>query len=236
MQAVNTHILCTRSLEAPVIQKAAGQGIVIDTIPFIATEPVTTESFIQTVHETTALALTVIFTSMNAVEAVAQQLEHPPTNWHIYCIGGITKELVKKHFGEQSLTGTAKSASLLAEKISHAPNPPSEVVFFCGDQRLDDLPQALKAHQIHVQEVVSYTTLQTPQAIEVNYDAILFFSPSAVHSFFSENTVKTEVPLFAIGKTTAATIRSYVANTVITSEWPGKEQMIDLVIDFFNKR
>jgi uroporphyrinogen-III synthase len=236
MQAVKAQILCTRSLEEPVLQKAAVQGIAIDTIPFIETEPVANAAFIQTVQEAALLSLTVVFTSMNAVEAVVSQLPLPPTTWRIYCIGGITKELVKKYFGEQSLAGTAKSAALLAEKINTSSHPPSEVVFFCGDQRMDELPQALQAHQISVREVISYTTLQTPQAIEVNYDAILFFSPSAAHSFFSINTVKTEIPLFAIGKTTAATIRSYVANTIITSEWPGKEQMIDLVIDYFNKR
>jgi uroporphyrinogen-III synthase len=235
MQAVKAHILCTRSLEEPVLQKATVQGIVIDTIPFIETQPVTTAAFTQTVLEAAPLSLTVVFTSMNAVEAVVSQFTLLPTTWHIYCIGGITKELVKKYFGEQSLAGTAKSAALLAEKINNSPHPPTEVVFFCGDQRMDELPQALQAHQISVREVVSYTTLQTPQAIEVNYDAILFFSPSAAHSFFSVNTVKTEVPLFSIGKTTAATIRSYVANPIITSEWPGKEQMIDLVIDYFNK-
>lgn len=236
MQAVRAHILCTRPLEAPIIERGAAQGIVIDTIPFIETQPVSNEAFTQTVQDAAVLSLTVVFTSMNAVTAVASNLSLPPTSWRIYCIGGITKELVKKHFGEQSLAGTAKSAALLAEKISHAPQPPSEVLFFCGDQRMDELPQALQAHQINVTEVISYTTLQTPQAIDVNYDAVLFFSPSAAHSFFSVNTVPTEVPLFSIGKTTAATIRSYVANPIITSEWPGKEQMIDLVIDYFNKR
>lgn len=236
MQAVKAHILCTRSLEEPVLSKATAAGVVIDTIPFIETQPVVSNSFQQTVEEVAAKPATIVFTSMNAVEAVVSQLAQIPSHWHIYCIGGITKELVKKYFGEQCLMGTAKSAALLAEKINNASKAPEEVVFFCSDQRLDELPQALQAHQIKVKEVISYTTLQTPQTIDINYDAVLFFSPSAAHSFFSVNTVPTEVPLFAIGKTTAATIRSYVANTVITSEWPGKEHMIDLVIEYFNKR
>ncbi|RXK83290.1 uroporphyrinogen-III synthase [Filimonas effusa] len=236
MQAVKSHILCTRSLEEPVLSKAAAAGVVIDTVSFIETQPVVTEVFKQTVTEVAANPATIVFTSMNAVDAVVSQLEQIPTHWHIYCIGGITKELVKKYFGEQCLMGTGKSAALLAEKISHAAATPEEVVFFCGDQRLDELPQALQAHQIKVREVVSYTTILTPQTIDINYDAVIFFSPSAAHSFFSENTVHTDIPLFAIGKTTAATIRSYVANTVITSEWPGKEHMIDLVIEYFNKR
>jgi uroporphyrinogen-III synthase len=54
-----------------------------------------------------------------------------------------------------------------------------------------------------------------------------------VHSFFSENTIATNVVLFSIGTTTTATIKTYCINKVITSEWPGKENMIDLVLNYY---
>lgn len=232
MQVINKHILCTRSLETAHVQKAVDNGLQIDTVPFIRTEALDSPAFAQQVQQAAAKPATVVFTSIKAVEAVMAQLSTMP-QWTIYCLGGVTKELLKSHFGETAIAGASKNATSLAEKIIAAPVRPGEVFFFCGDQRLDELPQLLKQHQIGVEEIIAYSTRQTPHTIEKSYEGILFFSPSAVHSFFSENTIHTDVVLFAIGKTTAATIHSYVCNTTITSEWPGQEHMIDLVIDYF---
>jgi len=232
MQVINKHILCTRSLEAAHVQKAIDNGLQIDTVPFIRTEALDSPAFAQQVQQAAAKQTTVVFTSIKAVEAVMAQLSTMP-QWTIYCLGGVTKELLKSHFGEAAIAGASKNATSLAEKIIAAPARPKEVYFFCGDQRLDELPQLLKQQQIDVEEIIAYSTRQTPHTIEKSYEGILFFSPSAVHSFFSENTIHTDVVLFAIGKTTAATIHSYVCNTTITSEWPGQEHMIDLVIDYF---
>ena len=82
--------------------------------------------------------------------------------------------------------------------------------------------------------MIVYKTIQTPKTIEKNYDAVVFFSPSAVHSFFSVNTLPINTVIFSIGKTTTATIQSYCSNMIITSEWPGKEQMIDRVLEYFD--
>jgi uroporphyrinogen-III synthase len=172
-----------------------------------------------------------VFTSVNAVEAVTQFLPNTP-DWKIYCLGGITKEQVYQFFGKASVLDTAKNATALSEKITANKNV-EEVYFFCGDQRLDELPSILQSHNIKVNEVVVYNTIETPQSVERNYDAVIFFSPSAVHSFFSMNTLPTNVILFSIGKTTTATIQTYCSNPTITSEWPGKEQMIDQVIHYF---
>lgn len=232
MQVTNIHILCTRSLESAHVQKAVEHGLHIDTVPFIHTEALNSPAFNQQVQQAATQPATVVFTSIKAVEAVMAQLNGLP-QWTIYCLGGVTKELLKTHFGEAAIAGASKNATSLAEKIIAAPKRPEEVFFFCGDQRLDELPQLLKQQNIGVQEIIAYSTRQTPHTIEKSYEAILFFSPSAVHSFFSENTIHTDVVLFAIGKTTAATIQSYVCNTIVTSEWPGQEHMIDLVIDYF---
>ncbi|BAV09045.1 uroporphyrinogen-III synthase [Filimonas lacunae] len=232
MQGTKANILCTRSLEGPHVQKAVDHGLHLVTVPFIHTEAIHTPELQARVQEIAAQPATVVFTSIKAVEAVLPLLPATP-QWRIYCLGGVTKELLVQHFGEAAIAGASKNATSLAEKILKASPLPQEVFFFCGDQRMDDLPQLLQQHNIAVQEIIAYTTQQTPHTIEVSYDGILFFSPSAVHSFFSTNTIHTDVVLFAIGKTTAATIHSYVCNKIVTSEWPGQEHMIDLVIDYF---
>jgi uroporphyrinogen-III synthase len=170
---------------------------------------------------------------VNAVESVSQQIKEE-VDWKILCIGGITKDAACKHFGDESIIASAKNASLLARKIIETGNI-EEVVFFCGDQRLDDLPETLRANKINVHEIIAYHNLQTPHDVQEDYDGILFFSPTAVHSFFLMNTIRTNVVLFSIGRTTTATIQSYCSNKVITSEWPGQENLLDKVLEYYLK-
>ena len=84
-----------------------------------------------------------------------------------------------------------------------------------------------------VKEIIVYNTTLTPRKCTSPYEGIIFFSPTAVQSFFSMNSVTHETILFAIGNTTSAAIEQYASNKVITTEFPGKEQLIDLVIRHF---
>jgi uroporphyrinogen-III synthase len=69
--------------------------------------------------------------------------------------------------------------------------------------------------------------------VERVYDGIAFFSPSAVESFFSINTVPEATRLFAIGETTAASISAYCSNPVVISDSPEKEALVRRMIDYF---
>jgi uroporphyrinogen-III synthase len=227
----NIRILCTRPIEQLLISKAAEKGIHITILPFIEIKKLQTAAFKEQLASVALRTAHVVFTSQYSVESVAMNLASKPL-WKISCIGGATKEAVSKYFGEESLEVTAKNASALARKIIEIETV-KEVLFFCGDQRLDDLPETLRANNIKVQEVIAYNTMQTPHDVEEDYAGILFFSPTAAHSFFSSNTIRTNVVLFSIGKTTTATIQSYCTNRVVTSEWPGQENMVDKVIEYF---
>lgn len=227
------NVLFTRPLDAMLEQKASLRKVIIDTAKFIETNTTADEAIIASVKVTSEEMLTVVFTSTNAVEAVASFINNKP-KWDVYCIGGATKDAVIEVFGESSIKALAKSAANLADKIVAAGNV-KKAIFFCGDQRLTTLPETLNAHGIEVEELVVYNTVLTPQVVEKNYQGVAFFSPSAVHSFFSENTIATNVIMFAIGKTTAATIASYCSNKIVTCEWPGSEQMLDAVLHYFEK-
>jgi uroporphyrinogen-III synthase len=214
------------------IEKAAAKNIYIDTQTFIKTELTVSANDIRQIQSLNNKKSTVIFTSKNAVNAVVPYIA-ANTDWDIFCIGGVTKETALQFFDAGKIKASAKNASALAEKIV-ANKGITEVIFFCGDQRLNDLPDLLTQHHIAITEIVVYKTNETPHHIEKDYDAILFFSPSAVHSFFSANTVSTNILFFSIGKTTTTVIETYCSNTIITNEWPGKEQMVDLVINYFS--
>ena len=227
------NILFTRPLDPILLQKAELKKILIDTATFIITEPVTDTVTIEKIKSYSHQKITVVFTSTNAIEAVKMQLTNQP-DWDIYCIGGSTKEAVIDFLGEDTIRASAKSAANLSDKIIAA-NTVKKLVFFCGDQRLTTLPETLTASGIEVSEIIVYQTILTPQVVEKNYIGIAFFSPSAVHSFFSENTTGTNVIMFAIGKTTATTIASYCSNQIVTCEWPGSEQMVEAIHHYFEK-
>ncbi len=232
MQSDKIHILSTRGLDESVLTRAADMNIEIDSTTFIHTKPLDSDELTAQLQELATQSLCVVFTSTNAVISVAEQI-NKPVNWKIFCTGGKTKEFVISAFGEEAIVATAKNASVLAERII-ASERIVKVTFFCGDQRLNDLPERLNNNNIQTDEVIVYTTVQTPVFIEKNYDGILFFSPSAVHSFFSMNTVPTGITLFSIGQTTTSAIQSYCTNHIITSEWPGTESLLELAADYYN--
>src|SRR5207249_7417762 len=105
----------------------------------------------------------------------------------IYCLAAPTREIIRRYFDRSPVEGTAVNASSLADEIINS--NVQEIIFFCGDQRRDELPDKLAKHQVRVKEIVVYKTSSTPKRISKNYQAILFFSPSAVKSFFSINTI-----------------------------------------------
>jgi uroporphyrinogen-III synthase len=238
------HLLSTRPLPGRLIEQAAAAGIVLDTLSFISTTPVADEALGHRIRDLARSPLVAIFTSMNAVEAVRDWLQSGPgaktpftqPPWRIFCIGEATRQLVAGHFGEAAIAGTADSAGALAERIVREKGV-QEVLFFCGDHRREELPSILHRHGIKVNEWIVYRTVQTPQPTERVYDGIAFFSPSAVESFFSVNTVVMETRLFAIGRTTAAAIGAWCDNQILTSDRPEKEALVSNMIDYFsNKR
>lgn len=226
-----THILSTRPLDEAIIAEAASLDIAIDTLSFIQTTPIITDEVAQQIQLHAQLDATVIFTSMNAVEAVINLLNDERPFWEVYCIGDTTGNLVSEYFGSSAIAGTANNALALAAVMLL--DGIKEAVFFCGDQRRDELPQTLQTNNVTLHEVVVYQTITTPQVIEKNYDGILFFSPSAAESFFSANNISDNTILFAIGDTTGDTIKKFSNNRVITSVIPGKEALAKQAIEHF---
>jgi len=224
-----TTILCTRPVNALLIKEAKQQGIAIDIIEFIRTEPIINNELKKQINDLAHQSLTIVFTSMNAVEAVWNRLDNKPLDWKIFCIGTATQKLVAEEFDGKSIVGTADSAAELADAIIAEKNI-NKVVFFCGDQRRHELPKKLADHKIEVNEVEVYKTFQLNEKIAKKYDGILFFSPSAVESFFTGNKITPQTTLFAIGNTTANTIKKYTKNKIVLSDKHGKDDLLEKAI------
>ena len=232
MQQNKIFILSTRPIDAPLINEARHQNIEIDILSFIETVPIRSIEVQQEIENALLKSSAVVFTSMNAVEAVANELDGHQPDWRIYSIGNTTRQLVKKYFGEKAIAGTAESAAELAELIVEEDNS-DDIFFFCGEQRRDELPDILRSNDIDVNEIVVYQTIQVKHKIEKTYHGILFFSPSAVQSFFSNNKISDQTILFAIGNTTATEIKKYTNNKIITGDEPGKENLVTEMIRYY---
>jgi uroporphyrinogen-III synthase len=224
-------ILSTAAIDGALLKDAAAKNIVIDVLPYIKTEPILSIEVQQEIEHSLLLSATVVFTSVNAVDAVASQLEGQSPDWQIFCVGHATRNGVEKYFGRSLISGSADNASELAELISDS--NAEEVIFFCGDQRRNELPDRLKQNNIDVTEIVVYQTVATPQKAENKYDGVLFFSPSAVQSFFKKNKLDYQTILFAIGNTTGQEIKKFSGNRVLISDVPDKKTLIGNMINYF---
>ena len=91
----------------------------------------------------------------------------------------------------------------------------------------------MKSAGIKVHEVVVYETVETPVIANDDFDGILFFSPSAVQSFFSVNQLKNSDVCFAIGQTTAESIAAFAKNKIFISKTTSQEALLQEVINYF---
>jgi uroporphyrinogen-III synthase len=225
-------ILSTKKIRDSFIKDAAQKNICIDEINFIDTKENISAEIRNRITDLSKKNITAIFTSSNAVNAV-EKIVSKQTNWKIFCIEPATKKAIEKLFPDSSIVASAKDAAELAEKIIEDISA-KQVVFFCGNQRRDLLPNELAKHEISVEELVVYQTTETPQIVSKKYDGILFFSPSAVRSFFVKNNLEARTQIFAIGKTTADEVKSFSNNSIVISEIPGIENLIAEVIKYFS--
>lgn len=227
----DTRILSTAMLDQPLADKAADNGIALDMAPFIKIKPVDTEAVSTSIKDAYNAKATIVFTSANAVDIIAAHKTEQP-EWLIYCIGHTTAKKVTEAY-PGSIAGMADDAAQLAEVILK--DGVQEVIFFCGDRRRDDLPEKLRQNNVIVHEVMAYGTISTPLQVTEPYDGVLFFSPSAVESFFGVNSVPEKTVMFAIGNTTAAELRKYSDNEIVVGDRPGKTALMEKVIAHYQK-
>src|SRR5690606_23659102 len=102
-----------------------------------------------------------------------------------FCVGEKTKSLLEEN--GQKVQKTTKYASELADFI--VKNHKNDTFhFFCGNLRSNEIPSKLEENNIAFKEITVYKTTLIPKKNERHFDAILFFSPSGVKSYFSNNS------------------------------------------------
>jgi uroporphyrinogen-III synthase len=227
-------VLSTKKIDPLLVARAKDRNIEVIQKEFITIKPLLSKEKEQEIRErmNNGTRTPIVFTSQHAVDLATRYLQ-PETDINItglpvFCLEGATK--TKAQSSHLNIVATAPNARGLANEIISA--GVTEVIFFCSNKRRDELPDILSAARVKVHEIIVYETIETP-FISENVDGILFFSPSAVQSFFSLNQPGAHTVCFAIGETTAAAISDFTTNQIIVSEDPGQETIMAKVESYF---
>ncbi len=227
-------ILSTATLPETALIALSEQQIHCDVIPMIETKISILQkdaAFIQSLAQQKVL---VLFTSAQAVEAVKNCLPDIVPDWQICCISGATRKAVISFFGEDKILASANDALDLLQEME--PIAAQKIIFFCGNKRLDTLPENLIARGFQLTEIEVYETKLTAPKLQEDYDGILFFSPSGVESYLIENKIPKEAILFSIGKTTAKFLAKHTDNEIIIAAQPDKNILIQTLIEFYKNK
>lgn len=230
-------VLSTKKLEPPLIELAKENGIEIIEQEFISIKPIrnqeTYDRIIEFVNNKTQ---NIALTSANAVDVLNSYMHFSDTylvvDWNIFCLSGKTKQaILNALLLRKNIVGEANDATELANKI--IAKGVKEIIFFCSNKRREELPAALNKANIKVHEVILYETAETPVTVDKDFDAVLFFSPSGVQSFFSANELNEDSICFAIGRTTATSVATFTQNSIVKSTAPDPKKMVEELIEYF---
>ena len=228
-------ILSTKKLDASLHVKAVVENFLLVEENLIRThfkkDPDTVEKTLTVLNSGIK---NIVFTSSNAVKAlelILKQAHEKLNDKNIFCLSGRTKEAVQKTFPNNQIHAEARNAEELAHVV--VAETVKEVIFICGNKRRDTLPEILNAAGIHCTDIVVYDTEEAPKKMDEDFDAVLFFSPSAVNSFFRYNQVADATVCFAIGETTAASLKEKNIENIITSPYPQEDQLFETLINYF---
>jgi uroporphyrinogen-III synthase len=182
----------------------------------------------------------VMFTSAFAVQAVMTRAARqgrrltknaPPP--HIAVVGPATRGKAEKLGFRVEHTAQTHVGVALAEELRDR-LPGKRVLLPRSDRASPDLPSALQKLGANITEVVAYRTLRPTDADQEKLarvargeaDAILFFSPSAVHNFVELsgrkqlNILQDRIAMAAIGPVTAGALREVGVHRIVLAQEP----------------
>jgi hydroxymethylbilane synthase len=188
--------------------------------PTIAIEHVSDGSQLDVALRDLGSASWIVFTSANAVHAVAERLKslgvRMPASALLAAVGGGTAEALQRRIHRADFVPSTSNGESLADEL---PDVKGQVVLFPrGDLASDVLPSRLRARGAHVRDVVVYHTVAGPGVEELaprvrdgTLDAVVFTSPSSVR--FAADVLATRAAsndgpaIVCIGPTTARAAR-----------------------------
>lgn len=233
------NILVTRELSDGQVSLAESLGLHVVQVPALTIE---FRNNWMSVQDTVERSKKVVFafTSQNGVKGFHQFKSagvNFPEKTPVYAVGGKTADALRE-IGLENVKSPEKQdgtglAHLIIDDFLKTPGlKNATVLHFCGDRRRDELRHYLADSKIQVKDIVVYKTkLNQMNVPGTDFDAALFYSPSAVQAFrrsggFNRNTLP---ELFAIGPTTAEELSIESGRHVHISPEPNTEVFLKFV-------
>ena len=157
-----------------------------------------------------SISKNIIFTSKNAVNIILNnsKIKKKLIDKNIFCVGESTAELIINN--NLNLIKSEQNSKKLSKYIvADFKNSKDSFTYFSGKKRLLKLENILNKNNIKIIIHEVYDTILTPKKINNHYDGIIFYSPSAVKSFFKGNNSFKNTYGFCLGNTTAKELKNY---------------------------
>ena len=210
---------------SPYFKIAEKYSVKVDFRPFIQVEPVAIKEFRKQKVEILNYTA-IIFTSRNAVDhffTLCRELKiEMPPEMKYFCISEQTSNYLQKYIvirKRKIFTGLKDTQDLL-EIIKKHKN--EKFLFPCSDIRKNDIPDFFKENSYHFCEAITHHTVAAnlSDLKEVFYDILAFFSPSGIHSLFTNfpEFKQSNTRIAAFGPATAKAVKE--AGLVLDIEAP----------------
>jgi uroporphyrinogen-III synthase len=195
----------------------------------------------------------IIFTSAQAVRAVvtrSQNLGHSlirtENKLGVAAVGPATARAAKQAGLPVKFVANTHNGVALAEELGEQLRG-RNVLLPRSDRANPDLPAALQRHGARVTEVIAYRTLRPSEIdqrtlsriAEGEAEAILFFSPSAVH-YFTEvfgkerlHALENKLAVTAVGPVTAGALREAGVQHIVLAEDTTAEAVVGALENYF---
>jgi uroporphyrinogen III methyltransferase / synthase len=194
-----------------------------------------------------------ILTSAQAVRAIEERafevqgiLVRPGGGLRVACVGPATAEAARNANLPSEYVAVTHSGVALANELGSRLHG-KKVFLPRSDRANPDLPVALKRHGAQVTEVIAYRTVRPTEMDEKNLrqiadgevDAILFFSPSAVHHFAELaggeqlRGLQDKLAITAVGPVTANALREAGVSRAVVAADTSAAAVIEALENYF---
>jgi uroporphyrinogen-III synthase len=231
--------------KSPYFELAKKHNLKIDFRPFIQVEGVPTKEFRQEridILEHTA----VIFTSRTAIDhyfRIANELRIAiPETMKYFCISEATAVYLQKYIvyrKRKVFFGQVKFSDLMDLIVKHKSE---KFLVPLSDIHKAEIPASLDKAKINYTKAIMYRTVSSDLSdlAEVNYDILVFYSPSGIKSLFQNfpEFKQNSTAIAAFGPTTHKAVKDQKLNLDIPAPVPSSPSMtmaLDQYITKINK-
>ncbi len=174
-----------------------------------------------------------IFTSQYAIKSILENKNLKEkilkNKLKAYAIEWKTSDLVKKAWFE--ILETWKNSLDLVEKIN---TKNFKLIHLTTENHLKDMQVFLEKKWIKLKTINVYEKKLSPKKIDFEFEAILFFSPSAIESFFKNNIINENIIVFCIWKITKKYfLEKKLKNKIIITEKHSEEDLLKTMQNYF---